>query len=316
MNEISLILTVTLNPAIDITIKTQNLNMSDFDNIKPSSIDPGGKGVNISKALTKLSISSIATGLLPKNNSEKFLTYLKQIKIEESFYRLNFGKVRENYKLIEINSGKLKEINEKGLNSNQISLEILNNFHNHYENLLNDVQAVVISGSLPTGIKEEFYLKLIETAFTKRLIIGFDSNKKPLLHVLNNNLLPNIVHINKMELEELGYNFSFISISNLFEKLNLEWFIVSNGNSYGLAVSKLSSYRFIPPKIKSNSPVACGDAFLAALIEHKLKNESFEKSLRFAIAFASATAEIPGSGIATKEHALRLINKVSMIKIN
>ncbi|MFX0094351.1 MAG: 1-phosphofructokinase family hexose kinase [Candidatus Hodarchaeota archaeon] len=302
------VLTVTLNPALDRTVYLPFFNPGKTNLVYKSTVEAGGKGVNVSKALNQLEISNCATGVLPAWGANIYLRSLHEMGVTTHFLQMENGQVRENIKIIEESSGTLTELNEKG---NQVSRDTVLNFLDLFHRIIPNYQAIALSGSLAPGIPFTMYRQLIEIATTMNLVTALDCSESALQEALiSNPPHPTIVHINRHELKALNVDFKAKQLFEWIQHRNIQWFVITDGAKSGWAVCPEKVYRFTPPIIKAVSPVASGDALTAALIQGCLQRKTFDESLRLAIAFATATALCPGSTISTLETALSYCNEV------
>ena len=133
-----MIVTVTCNPAIDMSIRDDTVTF-----------DVGGKGINVSKVLKSLGCDSLATGLMGKDNSEHFTAELDRLGIRHEFIQID-GRIRTNTKRIIGNE--LYEENEKGPEASEDRVrelfELLERFHG---------DIVTICGSAPANVSSDLY---------------------------------------------------------------------------------------------------------------------------------------------------------------
>ncbi|MFW9991390.1 MAG: 1-phosphofructokinase family hexose kinase [Candidatus Odinarchaeota archaeon] len=304
------VLTVTLNPALDNTVYLLEFVRGKTNRVEKSTTDPGGKGVNVTKGLLNLNIDSLATGILPAAGSDVYLNLLREKDYPNHFLLLPDGKLRQNYKIIEQN-GVLTEINEKG---EQLSAEVVPYFLHFFSGLLEDCQAVALSGSIPPGLPSTIYQQLIRLAADKSILVALDFSGEPLIEALKlNHSSPVIIHLNREEIEEMGVDYDGEEIQVWAREHGINWLVITDGENGGWAVTRASIYKFQPPIVNVISPVAAGDVLLAALMEGFIYKKAFDKALRFAVAYATATTMAPGSSIATKEQALKLVKCIKII---
>lgn len=146
-----MILTVTLNPALDKIIILDNLKIGKLNRVKETTALAGGKGINVSAVLTKLNIKNKALGIVGGNNGRIITSMLEKRGVISDFVRSEF-ETRQNLKIKEKVTNRETEINESG----RVSSNDINNFIISYEKEIKKNKTLVLSGSLPTGVKKIF----------------------------------------------------------------------------------------------------------------------------------------------------------------
>ena len=190
-----MIYTLTLNPALDYTIKLENLYLGKINITKETEILPGGKGINVSTVLKNLEIESIAIGFISGFTGKEIERKLNENNIKTEFIGLENQNSRINIKIIE----KTKEtaINTKGPN---ILKEDIEKLYKKIEKI-EDGDFLVLSGSIPNGIDQDIYEKICEKLKNKNIKIIVDSTNDLLLKTLK--YKPFLIKPNKPELEEI-----------------------------------------------------------------------------------------------------------------
>ena len=145
-----MIYTVTLNPALDKTVEIPSFAADSVNRITTMRTDPGGKGINVSKVISKLGGQSIATGILGGDTGLAIQSALKTMGLKTSF-RFTEGETRTNLKVIDPVNHTNTDINEPGVT---VSEEILNGLLAQLTAGLEKGDIVVLSGSLPKTLPE------------------------------------------------------------------------------------------------------------------------------------------------------------------
>ena len=120
------IVTVTMNPALDKMITVENFNAGKLNRAKSVRLDPGGKGINVSKALSTYGVKQVATGILGGQTGRLVSSMLKGYGINQDFLFIS-GQTRVNIKILDKITGSITEVNEQGP---EISYETLEEFFN------------------------------------------------------------------------------------------------------------------------------------------------------------------------------------------
>ena len=290
-----MIITITCNPAIDKTISNNN-----------TVFDVGGKGINVSKVLNVLDVPSLLTGFLGKDNKDIVLDAL--IDYETDFVLVD-GLVRTNTKRI-INN-ELYEENENGPYIDDKYLEELKNKLSKYHN-----EIVVISGSIPTNVKETYYQELVELLKKNNNYVILDASKKQLKNAIK--AKPNVIKPNKDEICEL-FNIEYdeeIIIQKCKELIRdgIETIIISLGSNGSLFINKDSTYKVEAIKANYKSALGAGDAMVAGLAYGISNKLPYEEIIKLCVALATASVETEGSKPPCLTRVNNLINSVIMKK--
>lgn len=282
-----MIVTITLNPAID---KTVYENKTVFD--------IGGKGINVSKVLAKLNVKSIATGFIGKENKDLVISDLDSNGIENHFIEVE-GKVRTNTKRI-INNNLIEE-NEDGPNISEDNIKALFDYLKEFNN-----DIVVISGSAPSSVNKNIYKDIINFLKINNNYIILDCAGELLRNGIE--AKPNIIKPNKQEICELlnaEYNEDYVI--NECKKIGLDLMVVSLGEGGALFIGK-DVYKYDALKVNYKSSVGAGDSLIAGLIYSKLNNFDKKDTMKMAMACAGAACETEGTKAPNYEDIIKMFN--------
>ena len=155
-----MIITVTLNPAIDKTLEVDNCTINSINRVSSIKIDAGGKGINVSKVIKSLKGESIALGALAGSTGEFIKSYLDDEKIKNDFVFVG-GETRTNIKIVDKVKNTNTDINEPG---NSISEEEINRIKEKVFNDIKEDDILVLSGSVPQGVEKNIYEVWIKDA--------------------------------------------------------------------------------------------------------------------------------------------------------
>ena len=270
-----MIVTVTMNPAIDKTIEIEALLPGGLNRIQKVEYDAGGKGINVSKTIHELGGSSIAVGFLGGNAGKTIESVLNEWGINNDFIWVR-GETRTNTKVYE-KSGALTELNEPGP---QISKEQQEELVKKLEGYANEETLFVLAGSIPNGVDKQIYSEIIPRVHAKGAKVLLDADGELFRNALKEK--PDIIKPNRVELEEyFGFDYR-VSMEELLEaarKLQaqgIETVAVSMGKSGAMMVREGYEVKCPALSVKAHSTVGAGDAMVAALAyawENKLGNE-------------------------------------------
>ncbi|GLQ72558.1 hexose kinase [Vibrio penaeicida] len=189
------IVTITLNPALDLTGTLDRLNQGSVSLVNESAFHAAGKGVNVARVLKELGANVTVTGFLGKDNQEMFCQLFDHIDVNDQFIRVE-GATRINVKLVEHDKS-VSDINFPGV---AVTEEDKHRFENTLLELAKSHDLFVLAGSLPRGVTPLECANWIEmlTKLGKKVV--FDSSREALVHGIQSS--PWLIKPNE---EELGY---------------------------------------------------------------------------------------------------------------
>ena len=275
-----MIITITCNPAID-----RNINESG------ETFNVGGKGINVSKVLKNIGVDSFTTGFIGKENKDIIYEYLDHLGIRHSFIEIE-GKVRVNTK--RIIDHQLVEENEKGPDVDEIAKRKLLAYCAGLKG-----EIVVISGSAPGNVEDDYYKRLIEVLKNNNNYVICDCDKGLLKRAVE--AKPDVIKPNLEELKRLlKDNLNDEEIIEEVRKLGIDLAVISMGDKGAVFIGE-KVYKANALDVNFVSPLGAGDAMVASLAYSKMMNLSYEETVINAMAFGSAQVETEGSNPADKE---------------
>lgn len=307
-----MIITVTLNPAVDKTVEIGYFEVGKLNRISSVRLDAGGKGINVSKVIMSLGGNSIATGILGGSTGSFIKQYLDNYEIENDFLRINTD-TRTNLKVIDSIKKTTTDINEPGPKITNEDLDVLAKKVLSY--ICNDT-VLVLSGSVPANVDKAIYAKWITAAkaIGAKTILDADGE------LLKNGIQagPTIVKPNIHELEMLfgveidGMQSADKYARSLIEQNRIEVVAVSMGDKGALFLNKEHSIFAHGIKTEVKSTVGAGDAMVAALAFCTDRGCDFEKSIRLATAAATANVMVTGTQPADYSSIIELESRVKL----
>ncbi|MDO4679792.1 MAG: hexose kinase [Aerococcus sp.] len=276
-----MILTVTLNPSIDISYPLDHLHIDDVNRIKQVRRTAGGKGLNVARVVSELEEDVIATGFVGGNYGEELKQLLDRDGIQHDFTPIA-GDTRECIAILH-DDGNQTEILEAGPT---ISQEERSAFIENFKRLIQRVEVVAFSGSLPQGLKPGFYAELIALCHKQGVKTLLDTSNASLEASLHAKETPYLIKPNESELEAL-LGKSITNGDELKQCLQddllspIECVVVSLGK--GGALGKFQDHFFkanIPHLPNVVNPVGSGDATIAGFavaIQQGLKPKNIMK---------------------------------------
>lgn len=303
-----MILTVTLNPAVDKTYTISTLILGQINRIGTAANYPGGKGINVSKILQQFQADTIATGFLGGYSGRFIEDSLVAEGIACQFTMIK-EETRSNTNIIG-EDGYITEILEPGP---IIGKEELDCFLVTYRELCGQSELVVISGSTAKGLSSNIYQTLIQIAGETGRKVLLDSSGEVLEQGIK--AAPYLIKPNQRELEyivkqKLQNPGQIVEAAVLLQKNGVEKVLVSLGEKGLLYIDERTRLRAIPPKIRVMNTVGCGDSVIAAYALSYLKNDTPETALRRATAVSAANAMTLENGKLPMAELAELMKKV------
>ena len=288
-----MITTITLNPAVDKTIKVNNFSVGNVNRIEAIRLDAGGKGINVSKVIKNLGGNSKAMGILSGNSGKFIKEYLDSINILNDFV-FTEGETRTNIKVVDEISHTNTDINEAGPQANdkdlaEVSGKVFNN--------ISSEDIIIFSGSVPSNVDKKIYGDWIKKAKTKGAKTILDADGE----LLKNAILagpylvkPNIDELEGMFNKKINGVKEAVEIAKGLLDYGIVIVVVSLGSEGAIFVNKEKSIYAHGLKVDVKSTVGAGDSMVAALAYSIEEGLSFEESVKLAV--ATGTANVMTSG--------------------
>ncbi len=160
-----MITTVTLNPALDITMELNQFVPNEYNSVKRVSRIPGGKGINISKAISVFDLDTMAIGLLGGHAGHFIAEQLREYGITTNFWHIE-EETRTNLIIIEQEKKTHTLLSDPGP---KIAKHDLDRFIAIFSRVMSQSKIVALSGSLPKDVPDDIYRQLIEIAHEKNV---------------------------------------------------------------------------------------------------------------------------------------------------
>jgi 1-phosphofructokinase len=288
------ILTVTLNPAIDQTLLVDKFVPGDTVRVKASRIDPGGKGINVSRVIKELGGESVAMGFTTGGLGRYIEHTLKDSDIECDFVHTK-GETRTNITLVDESRNVQTILSDRGPDTDTKYAEQL------LKKLRKRIRAgdwVVVAGSIPPPLGPYVYTEIITMARQSWAHTVLDADGPAL--VAGVAATPEMVKGNRRELERLlerrlDDEESTLAAAHLLRETGIRIAVVTRGKEGAVAVTEEGSWRGVAPKVRAVSAVGSGDALLGAVVLTLSRGGSMEEAMRLGVAAGTATVLTPGT---------------------
>jgi 1-phosphofructokinase/tagatose 6-phosphate kinase len=307
-----MILTVTLNAAVDRTLVVPSLTLGHRHRASEGVTLAGGKGINVARGLRTLDVPVLATGFAGGRNGDTIRDGLSEAAIPFDLVEIE-GHSRTSTAIIDPMTGTQTEINEYGP---EVSPAEAREFSRRLEHLMEYATAVVFAGSLPPNFDEGFLVGLVQRSRERGLFTVVDSTPAVLQAAIKAG--PSLVSPNQHEAESV-VGFDFIEegdfprgVSRLVELGSLGACITSReGHSYLTTADGIVSAR--APKVEALSTIGSGDAYVAGLLAGLLHRDLAPvEAVRLAAGCAAANAETLGAGLFEARRAEELAGSVQV----
>jgi 1-phosphofructokinase/tagatose 6-phosphate kinase len=293
------IITVTLNTALDKTLEVPNFTPGRRHRTVHQTTMPGGKGVNIARAIKRLGQPVIATGLAGGGTGARIVESLTDESILNDFVRIR-EESRTNTAVLDPTTGKNTEINERGPLVSEVEMDL---FRDKLLYLAKGASICVFAGSLPRGVEPEVYGGLIRDVRKLGVTTMIDTDGEPLRFAVKAE--PEVISPNELEAEELvGQEFNDASdrAQAVIEMARLgareAIMTVADGcyaRVYEDGVPVMHRLRI--DEQAARSAIGSGDAFLAGYVAARYGGRSPLDCLRFGVACGAESTQHFGAGI-------------------
>jgi len=307
-----MILTVTLNAAIDRTVAVPNFRLGHRHRAVESRTVAGGKGINIARALKMLGRPVIATGFAGGPTGNRLLEQLRKEAVLTDFTRIA-AETRINLAVIDPTSGEQTEINERGP---AVSPEEVEAFVRRVGYLADGAKLCVLAGTLPPGAGDDLYARLVKDLGERGLPVVLDAEGGAMLAGLRAGAA--IVTPNEREAEELvGQEFADRDdlIQGLAElvRLGAGEAAITRPDGCVAVIGSGSEQRFLEVRTEPLDPVSTvgsGDAFLAGYVAARYDGKAADECLAYGVACGAESTQHFGAGTVDHNQVERLLGEV------
>ncbi len=312
-----MIVTVTMNAALDRTLTVPNLQLGHRHRASSTLTLAGGKGINIARALKRMDVPVVATGLAGGGTGTRIVDELTAEAILHDFVRIQDNS-RTSTAVVDPMASSHTEIYEWGP---QVEPGELDTLHEKLRYLSSSAECVVFAGSLPRGVDDSFYAEAIRELSRRGVQTILDSEGEPLR--LGTEAEPYLVSPNDREAEALvGQEFhdeeDFVAALDRIAELGARNVLISEATGcYALLREERARRRLraAAPGVEVVSAVGAGDVLLAGFIAARRAGRSGEEALRSAVAAGTASTLEVGAGRFDAREATRLTSSVELAEL-
>jgi 1-phosphofructokinase len=303
----SMIVTVTPNPSIDRTVTLPTpLTRGAVHRVSSVTTEPGGKGVNVARALTLAGVDAVA--VLPAAGNDPLVTALNASGVPFRCVPIT-APVRTNVAITETD-GTTTKLNERGA---ELDGEALDALTRSVVASAEHASWVVMSGSLPPGMPDHWYADVVALLEPYRCRVAIDTSEGPLAALVASfdRAAPDLIKPNAEELAGvLGYSPQaleaavvqgdpepVVAAATQLVDRGVRGVLATLGAAGAVLVTDAGSWLATPPPIVPRSTVGAGDASLAGYVLADVRGAEPAERLQMAVAYGSAAAALPGSAL-------------------
>ncbi|MBK5093510.1 MAG: 1-phosphofructokinase family hexose kinase [Actinobacteria bacterium] len=309
-----MIYTVTLNPTLDITYVLEEVSFGEPVKANDVLKNPGGKGINVSRVLRSMGMDSVATTIVGGYVGEEVLHLLQKeglilqvVKIENET-RTNvvvYGRKDEKELVIRAAGPPVKDTETERITSFIFNVAI-------------SPELLVLSGSLPPGVKKDIYSSLINEAKTRGVKVVLDSDGRPFKFGVEAG--PYLIKPNRVELQYLAGREMRDDAAirefceGLLEK-GLEIVVVSLGSEGAMMITREGAWKGTVPSVAENT-VGAGDSMVAGLLIGIVQSKPLEEMFRMGLACGVSAVMNAGPGLCEPEIYKEVYPEIEVQKIS
>ncbi|HLB27274.1 MAG TPA: 1-phosphofructokinase [Dehalococcoidia bacterium] len=309
-----MIVTVTLNPAIDQTLVLDRFVAGDTLRVRASRFDPGGKGINVSRVVKELGGQTVAMGFAPGGLGRYIEQTLKSEGIECDFVHTK-GETRTNITIVDETRHMQTILSDPGPETDEKFVEQL---LGKLRKRLKANDWLVIAGSIPPPLAPKVYAEMIGLAREKWVHAVLDADGPALAAGIA--AKPEMVKGNRRELERLLSRHlddeeSTLKAAHVLREMTIRTAVVTRGREGAIAECDEGSWRSLAPRVRAVSAVGSGDAFLAGVVLSLSHGGTMEEALRLGVAAGTAAVLTPGTELCHRREVDVLQPRVKVQRI-
>lgn len=306
------VITLTANPAIDITARVDDWQRGSVNRAQNSNVTIGGKGINVAINLASTDVPVHVTGWLGDANDDIFIRRFTHEKIIDDFIRVP-GNTRQNLKIVDWVRDETTDFNLRGLTIEAADQEALNDY---LAQTIQPDSIVVLGGSLPLGIDDDYYARCIKTFRDRCHLMVVDASGTAMDKVMASEILPHIIKPNIHELravtgKALTTDTQIVEEARQWIAKGLSLMVVSMGGDGAWFINEQQAVKTNPLKIKVASSVGAGDAMVAGTIRGIIDHLPLTEIARLATAYSAANIERIESGLPSQKRLQALFEQVT-----
>ena len=309
-----MILTVTLNAAIDKRYVVEGFRTGEVNRVKECTYVPGGKGLNVSKPASIYGAEVVATGFAGGHAGAYIEDALKPFGIRSAFYHVD-AESRSCINIWDEVNQVQTEFLEPGFT---LTEEDFAGFEAKFRQLVQEAKVVAMSGSVPKGLDGTAYQRLVKIVKDAGIPVILDTSGKLLemgIEAIPTMIKPNIDEIRMLTGKRCDDISEIIEAARAIHERGVKIVAVSLGADGSLAVGDDGIFRARVPKIDAVNTVGCGDSMIAGFAIGLSKGLPLEENLRLASAISAAAAMREETGFFVMEDMEKLLPQIEITRL-
>lgn len=309
-----MILTLTMNPALDKVYAIDDFKVNKVFRPQAMTATAGGKGLNVARVASILGEKVIASGLIGGSTGIFIEEEIKKQGIDSQFLKIE-GETRICINIMDKKNTTSTEVLEPGPIVSEKKYKL---FLKHYRQILDSVEIIVASGSLPQGLPSDYYNSLA--------IIAKELNKKFLLDTSGIYLkegikeAPFMIKPNQDEIkmilgENLNTQKDYVKAIEIFKDKGISIPVISLGKDGCLVGLEDGVYKFTTPKIEVVNTVGSGDSFMAGCAVALSQGKNLIEIIKLGMACGTANTQFFQTGKVTTEKVAKFLKEITYHKI-
>ncbi|MBM3764791.1 MAG: 1-phosphofructokinase family hexose kinase [Acidobacteria bacterium] len=305
-----LIVTLTLNPAVDRNVQADRLVFEDRAYILSTNETAGGRGINASTVIHAFGVATKAIACTGGKNGKRFEELLAGVGFPTALVKIRHS-IRANLTIVD-KQGLAVKLNERGPHIQASELEKV---ERTVADNLDGAKWLMLCGSVPPGVAPDFYARIIRLAQKAGVKTLLDTDGDALVSGMDAG--PTAVAPNQAEAERL-LNRALITQAHFknaaarMVAMGAESAIVSLGSRGAVAANKDTVISAAAPSIDAVCPIGAGDALAAAFVWALADGKPFEDAVKWGVAAGTASAALPGISFPTLAQTEKMYSRVEL----
>jgi len=309
-----LIVTVTLNPAVDETLTVDRVELGETNRIKETHFDPGGKGLNVARVIRRLGRPTVAIALVGGETGHFVRNRLEREGVETDLVEIA-ADTRVNISVLDESTGVQTNLNHEGPNVTPADLHAL---EAKIEEWLPEAVLMVLGGSLPPGAPFDSYARIIGWARENDIRSILDTSNEALIEGVKAQpymIKPNVRETEGLLGRKLESDGDMVEAAFELVGRGIEVVVVSMGGRGAIAVSHDGAWKAVPPEVSKESTLGAGDSMVAGLAVGVSEHSGLPESLALGTAAATGTIMRPGTELCRAEDVQELLPRVRVERV-
>lgn len=298
--------TVTVNPALDLTYRIPAFRFDDTTRAHRVLRAAGGKGVNVSRVVTRLGHPTVAMGFVGGRAGDEIVSLLRDEGVRTWFAR-HEASTRTNG-IVQDDAGRQLRVSGPGPRIGDAEIDAL-------VEAIFDLRAphyLVLSGSLLPGVPSDLYPRLVRRAAADGVPVAVDADRE-LAEAVGAGaafIKPNAYELGRLVGREVGDAASASAAARDALAMGAGVVVVSLGKDGALWVDDEEAWIARPPEVRPDSALGAGDSLLAGLLVARAQGADAAESLRMGVACGTATATTPGTELCERDTVESIVPQV------